>query len=710
MKREHVEIIADSLSIQQKQVESTIKLLMEGATIPFISRYRKEVTGSLDEVAITAISEQHKKLLEIEQRKETILKSINDQEKLTPELKKKIEETYSLTELEDIYLPYKPKRKTKASIAREKGLEPLAKIMMAQKELNILARAKEFISKEVKDEDEALQGARDIIAEWVNENQRARNTVRGLFEKEAFIFSKLVKGKEEEGEKYTDYFDFSEPLRRCPSHRLMAMLRGEKEGFLKIKVEPEEEKALEKLDTIFVKGYYDVSQEVSVAVKDSYKRLLSPSIETEFKNLAKEKADEEAINVFAENLRQLLLASPLGQKRVLALDPGYRTGCKVVCLDEQGNLLHNTTIYPHAPQNDTKQAAKRLTSDVEMYKIDAIAIGNGTASRETEAFVKRLKFNRNIQVFVVSEAGASVYSASKVARDEFPDYDVTVRGAVSIGRRLMDPLAELVKIDPKSIGVGQYQHDVEQKKLSHSLDLVVESCVNKVGVNLNTASKQLLTYVSGLGPQLAQSIVDYRKENGAFNSRKMLMEVPRLGAKAFEQSAGFLRIKDANNPLDDSAVHPESYHIVEKMAKDTSSSVKDLLIQEDLRKKINLKDYISGSIGLPTLQDIMNELAKPGRDPRSIIKVFEFSQDIRKIEDLRPGMVLPGIVNNITNFGAFVDIGIKQYGLVHISQLANRFISNPNDVVKLHEHVKVKVLEVDYARNRIQLSMKDTEG
>lgn len=703
----YIKLIASEQNLSDRQVANTIKLLENGATIPFISRYRKEMTDSLDEVQITAISEQLNKLKEIDSRKQTILKTIEEQGKLSGELRQQIESTYSLTELEDIYLPYKPKRKTRASIAREKGLEPLAKIMIRQQELNLEGKAEGFLNDEVKTIEEALQGARDIIAEWINENKRARNTIRNLFARESFISSKVVKNKEEDAVKYQDYFDFSEPLKRCPSHRILAMRRGENEGFLRVSIAPDEEKALELLDEQFIKGFYDVSEQVRIAVKDSYKRLLGPAIETEFKNSSKEQADEEAINVFAENLRQLLLAPPLGQKRVMAIDPGYRTGCKVVCLDEQGNLLHNQTIYPHQPQNETKQAAKKIVSAADMYKIEAIAIGNGTASRETEAFIRKLKFNRDLKVFVVSEAGASVYSASKVAREEFPQYDVTVRGAASIGRRLMDPLAELVKIEPKSIGVGQYQHDVDQGKLAHSLDLVVESCVNQVGVNLNTASKHLLTYISGLGPQLAQNIVDYRKENGMFKSRKELMKVPRMGAKAFEQSAGFLRIKDAENPLDDSAVHPESYHIVEKMASDLNCTVHDLLKNENLRKQINPAKYVTKDTGLPTLNDIMQELTKPGLDPRSVIKVFEFSKDVRNIGDVKPGMILPGIVTNITNFGAFVDIGVKQDGLVHISQLADRFISNPNDVVKLHQHVEVKVLEVDAARKRIQLSMKE---
>jgi protein Tex len=709
MNNQHIAAIAANLSIAKHQVANTVKLFDEGATIPFISRYRKEMTGSLDEVQIASIKEQLSKLEEIDKRREAIIKSIEEQDKMTPELKAKIDGAMGLSELEDIYLPYKQKKKTRASIARENGLEPLAKIMMKQDETDIRKRAGEFINDKVADGDDALQGARDIIAEWVNENPRARSIVRKLFTDEASFSSKVSKGKEEEGIKYQDYFAFEEPLRRSASHRLLAIFRGEDEGFLKVSIEPPEEKALEQLEGQFVKGIYEVSGQVAIAVKDSYKRLLCPSIRTEFRAMAKEKADEEAIRVFAENLRQLLLAPPLGQKNVLALDPGFRTGCKLVCLDAQGNLLHNETIYPHAPQNDFKTAAKKISTLVSTYKIDAIAIGNGTASRETENFIKKLQFERKLQVFVVSENGASIYSASTVAREEFPEYDVTVRGSVSIGRRLMDPLAELVKIDPKSIGVGQYQHDVDQNKLKNSLDQVVESCVNKVGVNLNTASKHLLTYVSGLGPQLAQNIVNYRKEIGAFKSRNELKKVPRLGDKAFEQCAGFLRIQDALNPLDNSAVHPESYHIVEKMSKDLKCSVGDLLTVDELRKKINLQQYVSEKTGLPTLTDIITELAKPGRDPRTKIQVFEFANNIFKIEDLKPGMILPGIVTNITNFGVFVDVGVKQDGLVHISQLADRFISNPNDVVQLTDHVQVKVLEVDVVRKRIQLSMKEAD-
>jgi uncharacterized protein len=703
------ELIAQQVGVKNHQVKNTIELLNEGATVPFISRYRKERTGNLDEVQVLQIKELSEKFTELEKRRETVLKTIEEQEKLTPELKERIENCYDPVELEDIYLPYKPKRRTKATIARERGLEPLAKIIMKQFERDPESRAASFLNDEVPSTDDALSGARDIIAEWISENEKARNIVRREFERNAVITAKVVKGKEEEAEKYRDYFDWNEPLKKCPSHRLLAMRRGENEGFLRVSVKPNETRPLENLTRFFVKGNNASAQQVELAVKDSYKRLIEPSIETEFAALSKEKADDEAIKVFAENLRQLLLAPPLGQKRILAIDPGYRTGCKVVCLDEQGNLLHNETIYPHKPQEDKKMAAKKLSSMVEVYKIDAVAIGNGTASRETEAFVKKLRYNREIRVYVVSEDGASVYSASSVARQEFPQYDVTVRGAVSIGRRLMDPLAELVKIDPKSIGVGQYQHDVDQKKLKNSLDSVVELSVNAVGVNLNTASQHLLTYISGLGPQLAQNIVDYRKEKGLFKSREELKNVPRMGPKAFEQSSGFLRIPEAENPLDNSAVHPESYHIVQKMAADLNAEVIDLVRNEELVSKIDLSKYVTSEIGLPTLNDIKNELLKPGRDPRKPIKVFEFAEGIFSIGDLKEGMVLPGIVNNITNFGAFVDVGVKQSGLIHVSELADRFISDPNEIVKLHQHIKVRVKEVDVARNRIQLSLKGVE-
>ena len=699
-------LIARFLQIPEGQVERTIGLLNEGATIPFISRYRKEVTGGLDEVQIGAIKDQLDKLTELSKRKETILATIEEQEKLTPELRKRIEESWDSTEIEDLYLPYKPKRVTKAEIARRKGLEPLAKIVMMQNENNLSARIKSFIKGEVKNAEEALQGARDIIAEWINENESARNTVRNSFAHTAMITSKVIKGKEEEGAKYRDYFDFSESLNRASSHRLLALRRGEAEGILRVSISPDAESCLDRLNRRFVKGRGEVSEQVATAVDDSFKRLLKPSIETEFSNQSKAKADEEAIRVFAENLRQLLLAPPLGQKRVLGVDPGYRTGCKLVCLDAQGNLLHNEAIFPHPPQNEKGKAAAKVAQLVATYAIDAIAIGNGTASRETEQFITNIRYDRKVQVFVVSENGASIYSASKIAREEFPEYDVTVRGAVSIGRRLMDPLAELVKIDPKSIGVGQYQHDVEQNALKKSLDQTVESCVNLVGVNVNTASKHLLTYISGLGPTLAQNIMNYRAEHGPFTSRKELMKVPRMGEKAFEQSAGFLRIPDGKNPLDNSAVHPESYPIVERMAKDLKCSVADLITDKALKKKLKLTDYLTDKVGMPTLLDIMEELDKPGRDPRQTIQVFAFDPTVKTIEDLKEGQVLPGIVTNITNFGCFVDVGIKENGLVHISELADRFVSDPTQVVSIHQHVKVKVLSVDLSRKRVQLSMK----
>jgi len=704
-----IEIIAQQLGVKNNQVKNTLELLNESATVPFISRYRKERTGSLDELQVLQIKELGEKFTELEKRRETVLKTIEEQEKLTPELKDRIENCYDPVELEDIYLPYKPKRRTKATIARERGLEPLAKIIMKQFERDPKSRAAGFMNENVETIEDALSGARDIMAEWISENEKARNIVRREFERNAAITSKVVKGKEEEAEKYRDYFDWNEPLKKCPSHRLLAMRRGENEGFLRVSIKTDETKPLENLTRFFVKENNASAQQVELALKDSFKRLIEPSIETEFAALSKEKADEEAIKVFAENLRQLLLAPPLGQKRILAIDPGYRTGCKVVCLDDQGNLLHNDTIYPHKPQEDRKMAAKKLSSMVEVYKIEALAIGNGTASRETEAFVKKLRYNREIRVYVVSEDGASVYSASSVARQEFPQYDVTVRGAISIGRRLMDPLAELVKIDPKSIGVGQYQHDVDQKKLKNSLDSVVELSVNAVGVNLNTASQHLLTYISGLGPQLAQNIVDYRKANGLFHSREELKNVQRMGTKAFEQAAGFLRIPDAKNPLDNSAVHPESYHIVQQMASDLNGEVTDLVRNEERVSKIDLTKYVTSEIGLPTLNDIKSELLKPGRDPRKPIKVFEFAEGIFSIENLKEGMVLPGIVNNITNFGAFVDIGVKQSGLIHISELADRFVSDPNEIVKLHQHIKVRVKEVDISRKRIQLSLKGLE-
>jgi len=703
------EEIARRTGIPLRQVKNTVDLLEEGATIPFISRYRKEHTGSLDEVQITEIRDVLNQLKELQKRQEYILKTIEEQEKLTPELKQRIEECLDPVQLEDIYLPYKPKRKTRATVARDRGLEPLAKILMKQQEMDIEKAASGFLNEEVGSGEDALQGARDIIAEWVNENQRARNTVRYHFDRGAVISSRLVKGREEEGAKFRDYFEFSEPLKKCPGHRILAMRRGEQEGFLKLTIEPEALRVTDALEEQFVKSPYDVGQQVAEAVRDAYKRLMQPSIENEYKALYKEKADQEAIKVFADNLRQLLLASPLGQKRLMAIDPGFRSGCKLVCLDEQGNLLHNETIYPHPPQSDRAGSTRKVSSLVQQYKTEAIAIGNGTASRETERFIRMLRFPHDLEVYVVNESGASIYSASRIAREEFPDYDVTVRGAVSIGRRLMDPLAELVKIDPKSIGVGQYQHDVDQANLKKSLDEVVESCVNLVGVNLNTASKHLLTYVSGLGPVLAQNVVEYRNEIGVFSSRKQLMKVPRMGEKAFEQCAGFLRIEGADNPLDNSAVHPESYHIVEQMAADLKVDLKQLVKDESLISRIELDKYVKGNIGLPTLKDILSELEKPGRDPREQIDLFEFDQTVYSVEDLRPGMELPGIVTNITRFGAFVDIGVKQDGLVHISQLADRFVKDPNDIVKIHQHVKVRVLEVDLARNRIQLSMKGVE-
>lgn len=703
------QMIATALKLPVHRVENTLKLLQGGATIPFISRYRKEATGGLDEVQIGDIHTRYEKLCELAKRKETVLSTIEEQGKLTDTLRERISNCWDATELEDIYLPFKPKRKTRAEAARQKGLEPLAMLLLMQRENNLSARVRQFVKGDVKDEEDALKGARDIIAEQVNEDERARNLIRNQFSRQAMITSKVVKGKEKEEAalKYRDYFDFSEPLKKCTSHRLLAIRRGEAEGILKVSITPDDESACtERLERQYVHGNGECSAQVAEAVNDAYKRLLKPAIETEFSALSKEKADEEAIRVFAENLRQLLLAPPLGQKRTMGIDPGYRTGCKVVCLDAQGTLLHNEAIYPHPPKSETALPGRKLVKLVEQYKIEAIAIGNGTASRETERFVTSQRYDREVQVFVVSEDGASIYSASKIARDEFPEYDVTVRGAVSIGRRLMDPLAELVKIDAKSIGVGQYQHDVDQSKLKASLDQTVESCVNLVGVNVNTASKHLLTYVSGLGPTLAQNIVDYRTENGAFHSRKELLKVPRMGAKAFEQCAGFLRIPQADNPLDNSAVHPESYAIVEKMAKDLKCSVADLIKNKELRSQIDIKNYVTDTVGLPTLTDILQELDKPGRDPRQKIQVFEFDKNVQTIDDLREGMELPGIINNITNFGCFVDIGIKENGLVHISQLADKFVSDPTTVVSMHQHVRVRVLSIDHERKRIQLTMK----
>ena len=702
-------LISKTLQISIKSVENTVNLLNEGATIPFLSRYRKEATGGLDEVQIADIKEMNDKLLELEKRKEFVRKTISDQKKLTVELEKKITDCWDSTELEDLYLPFKPKRQTRAEIARKKGLEALAQWLMRQQPGSPVTKAAQFITAEVADSDEALKGARDIIAEWVNEDVQARQIVRSFFTREAVITSKVVKGKEEEGEKYADYFAFSAPLSKCPSHRILAIRRGEKEGFLRVSISPDEEKCLDRLVPHYAKKDTEAADQVEQAVTDAYKRLLKPSIETEFANLSKEKADEAAIAVFVENLRQLLLSPPLGQKRILGIDPGYRTGCKLVCLDEQGNMLHNETIYPHPPQKEFTKSAGKVVQIVSTYKIDAIAIGNGTASRETERFITNLRYEKEVKVFVVSENGASVYSASKIARDEFPEYDVTVRGAISIGRRLSDPLAELVKIDPKSIGVGQYQHDVDQAKLKRTLDQTVESCVNLVGVNLNTASKHLLTYVSGLGESLAQNIVNWRTENGPFRSRRELKKVPRLGEKAFEQCAGFLRVPNGENPLDNSAVHPESYTIVEKMAKELQCSVKELIGNKKLIDTIDINHYKTAEAGTATLTDILQELEKPGRDPRSKVQTLEFDPDIRLITDLKVGMMLPGIVTNITNFGCFVDVGIKENGLVHISELADRFVSNPTEVVSLHQHVNVRVVSVDLERKRIQLSMKKTE-
>ncbi|MCE1155549.1 MAG: RNA-binding transcriptional accessory protein [Bacteroidales bacterium] len=701
-----ISLISQSLQLSEKSVLNTVNLLTEGATIPFISRYRKEMTGGLDEVQIASVHEQFEKLTEIAKRKETILKTIGEQEKLTPELAKRIDSCWNLTELEDIYLPYKPKRRTRAEIARENGLEPLARMIMKQNVSLLEKLATPYITKKVTTVAEALAGASDIMAEWMNENEAARNAVRRIFGYEAVITSKVVKSKEEEGQKYRDYFDFSEKLSRSSSHRILAMRRGEAEGILRISIAPaDDEKCLDKLYRLFVKSTDEAGQFVAGTVKDAYKRLLKPAVENEYAAESKQKADIEAIRVFAENLRQLLLAAPLGEKRVLGIDPGFRTGCKVVCLDAQGNLIHNETIYPHPPQHEYAQATRKLQKMVEAYQIEAIAIGNGTAGRETEQFVQNTRYVRPVQVFVVSENGASVYSASKIARDEFPDYDVTVRGAVSIGRRLMDPLAELVKIDPKSIGVGQYQHDVDQGLLKKSLDQTVENAVNKVGVNVNTASKHLLTYISGLGPQLATNIVEFRAVNGPFRNRKELMKVPKMGIKTFEQCAGFLRIPDSTNPLDNSAVHPESYPLVEKMAQHLNVTVDQLICNKELINAIDLQAYITDAVGLPTLNDIVAELEKPGRDPRNTAKVFEFDPSIKKIEDLKPGMEIPGIVTNITNFGAFVDIGIKENGLVHISQMADRYVSNPAEIVALHQHVKVRILEADLTRKRIQLKL-----
>ncbi len=704
-------LIATELHLNEHAVENTLKLLDEGCTIPFISRYRKERTGGLDEVQITTISDRAERLREIAKRKETVVKTIAEQGKMTPGLQQRIDDCWDSTTLEDIYLPYKPRRRTRAQVAREQGLEPLAQLLLLQREPQPKAAAQRFVRGEVSSAEAALSGAKDIIAEQVSEEERSRNQVRAAFRREAFIVSKVVKSKKDtdEAAKYSDYFDWEEPLKRCSSHRLLAMRRGEAEGILRVSITIDEADAISRLQKNYVRGNGACQRLVAEAVADGYKRLLYPSIETEFSNISKEKADEEAINVFSQNLRQLLLSAPLGQKRVMGIDPGFRTGCKVVCLDAQGLLLHQEAIFPHPPVNHRMQATVHLQQMIRDYQIEAIAIGNGTASRETKSFVDDVLSEyaeKKPQVFTVSEDGASVYSASATAREEFPDEDVTVRGAISIGRRLMDPLAELVKIDPKSIGVGQYQHDVDQTKLKHSLDQTVESCVNMVGVNLNTASQHLLMYVSGLGPALAKNIVDYRKEHGAFTSRAQLKKVPRLGPAAFQQCAGFLRIPDARNPLDNSAVHPESYSVVEQMARDSRCTVADLIGQKEKRSEINLQHYVSESIGLPTLTDIMQELEKPGRDPREQIEAFEFDSSVQTIDDLHEGMELPGIVTNITNFGAFVDVGVHQDGLVHVSQLADRFVSDPTQVVRLHQHVRVRVIDVDLRRKRISLSMK----
>ena len=699
--------IQERLPIPSKSIENTLQLLAEDCTIPFIARYRKDKTGNLDEVAIEQIFKLNKSFDEIVKRKESILKSIEEQNALTPELQQKITQSFDLQELEDLYLPYKKRKKTKADAAREKGLEPLAKMIMSQKSDDVAYLASKYLNKDVADEDEALQGARDIIAEWLNENLYIRKNLRRLFQRKAVIATKVVKTKkdEEDAQKFSQYFDWQEPLSRAPSHRLLAMLRAENEGFIKVSVDIDKEEALKIIENATLKSNNDCAKQIKLAIADAYKRLLEPAISNEALQEAKEKADQKAIEVFAENLQQLLLAAPLGEKRILAIDPGYRTGCKVVCLDEKGDILHNETIFPHAPQNETGMAMKKIKSLVNSCHIEAISIGNGTASRETEQFIKKIGFDRDLQVFVVSEAGASVYSASKLAREEFPNYDVTVRGAVSIGRRLSDPLAELVKIDPKSIGVGQYQHDVDQTKLKEKLDNTVISCVNSVGINLNTASKSLLSYVSGIGEKMAENIVNFRAENGAFTSRKDLKKVPRLGEKAYQQAAAFVRIKNAKNPLDNSAVHPEAYVLVEKMAKDLGLKTEELIANKEKIDQINPEKYITEDIGILGIKDILKELLKPGLDPRKSAKVFEFDRNVKTIKDLHIGMILPGIVNNITAFGCFVDVGIKESGLVHISQLKDGFVSDVNEVVKLHQHVQVKVLEIDEQRKRIQLTM-----
>ena len=709
MEQEIIGLIAKNCGIENWQAENTLKLIEEGATVPFISRYRKERTGNLDEVQIGAVADALDKIKALKERKEAIIKNIEKQGKLTDELKARISKSWDPVEVEDIYAPFKRKTKTRAESAREAGLEPLAKMIMSQGNGNVESMAQRFVKGKVKSTDDAIKGAKNIIAEWVSESEAAKKTVRGVFAREAVIESKVIKGKEEEGEKYKDYFKRSEPLRRCSSHRLLAMRRGESEKILNVSISADKEVCIDRLCRIFVRGDNKSADEVEDAVEDSYKRLISTSIETEFANASKEKADQEAIKVFSENLRQLLLAPPLGQKRVMGIDPGFRTGCKVVCIDAQGNLLHNETIYPHAPHNKEAQARRSVQKMVEAYNIEAIAIGNGTASRETEHFIANTRYDREVKVFVVSENGASIYSASKVAREEFPDYDVTVRGAVSIARRLMDPLAELVKIDPKSIGVGQYQHDVDQNSLKKALDAVVESCVNSVGVDVNTASRHLLMYVSGLGEQTAQNIVDYRAQNGPFKNRKELLEVSNIGNKTFEQCAGFLRIRNGENPLDNTAVHPESYDIVTKMAKDNGESVEQFIADKNARQSINLDKYVTEKTGLPTLKDIMQELDKPGRDPRKGVKVFSFNENVKTMDDLQTGMLLPGIVTNITNFGAFVDVGIKENGLVHISQMSDEFVNDPNQVVRLQQQVVVKVIGIDKERKRVQLSLKESD-
>lgn len=702
-----VEFIQKQLDISEKSINNTLQLLAEDCTIPFISRYRKDKTGNLDEIQIEQIAKISKHFDEIIKRKESILKSIEEQNALTPELKQRIEESFDIQELEDLYLPFKKRKKTKADAAKEKGLEPLAKIIMSQKNNDLQFLASKYLNNEVSSEEDALQGARDIMAEWINENMYVRKNLRRLFQRKAVVTSKVVKAKkeEEDAQKFSQYFEWEENLNRTPSHRLLAMLRAESEGFVKTNVGIEKEEAIDFIEKAIIKSNNESSEQIALAIKDSYKRLLEPAISNETLQEAKEKADKKAIEIFSENLSQLLLAPPLGEKRILAIDPGYRSGCKVVCLDEKGDLLHNETLYPHAPQNESGMAMKKIRSMVNAYNIEAISIGNGTASRETEFFIKKIAFDKPLQVFVVSEAGASVYSASKIARDEFPSYDVTVRGAVSIGRRLSDPLAELVKIDPKSIGVGQYQHDVDQTQLKNELDSTVMKCVNSVGINLNTASKSLLSYVSGIGEKMAENIVNYRAENGAFEDRKQLKKVPRLGEKAFQQAAAFVKVTNSKNPLDNSAVHPEAYGIVEKMAKDLDIKTNELIANKEKIALIKPENYITGDIGILGIKDILKELEKPGLDPRKAAKIFEFDPNVKSIKDLKAGMILPGIVNNITAFGCFVDLGIKESGLVHISQLKDGFVSDVNEVVKLHQHVRVKVTEVDEARKRVQLTM-----